>query len=114
MGTTSPVPLVNGEAVLFRFFTEAENAKIRKQQAEFLSFWYERGKPRGIVPNTARQYHVEILVPCKPGDNLTFDHHPKEYDQLWVRFPLVDGGSSTNKGNMMVSGKNPGDELCDG
>jgi len=109
--TPTPIPLVNGRVVPFRVWTDQEYAELRERQAKFLWRWYDRGKPKGWFPNTARQYHVEILSPCKPGDSLTFDHHPEEYDQLWVRFPLVDGGPTTNKGNMVVSGKNPAYEL---
>jgi len=103
-----PIPLVNGEAVPFRLWTEEEYAKIRHDQSAFLERWYEYGKPRGFMPNTARQYHVEILTTCKPGDDLTFDHHPPEYDQLWARFP-IEGG----KGNMVLSGRNPALDLLD-
>jgi hypothetical protein len=106
-----PIPLVNGQVVPFRVYTEGEHAEIRERQAKTLWHWYERGKPRGWFPNSARQFWVEILVPCKPGDDLTFDEHPEEYDQLWVRFPLRDGGPTTGYGHMVLSGENPAHEL---
>jgi hypothetical protein len=110
----TPIPLVNGTPVPFRLWTDEENAKIRKDQNAFLARWYEDyNQSPGMLPNTARQYHVEILTPVAPGDDLTFDHHPPEYDQLWMRFPLVDGGPETNKGNMVVSGRNPAWDLLD-
>jgi hypothetical protein len=94
-------PLVNGEPVPFRHIEPRPG--LREQQIRFYKFWIERGKPKGCNPNTARQMWIEILVTCHPGDEITVDEHPDDYEQVWAKIPLVDG----NRGNLVISGKYP-------
>jgi len=99
-----PVIRLNGEPVSWRPFTEDELAPLRKHKdAAFRSFEKRKAEGKsnaGMWLNLKKQFHAFLLVEPAPGDNITADGLPEDYEEVWVRFRVK---GTTMHGNMRIA-----------
>jgi hypothetical protein len=77
---------LNGELVPHRPFQEDEyNALMRH-----------------VDDDIQRMFFVLENKPAKGGDAITCDEVPSGIDQVWVRFPFLDGRGNLSNGNMRI------------